>query len=231
MTDNNLPVITDDRDPYYYRTEVSNSDLSALAKEFKPDAWSYDVEKAYRFGTLLDCRITEPHKVDVFKRKIGSWVYTPEEMELSLEMKKAFYRDPFCSQLAAACTFQKITVVPRFRIQLDRIAFYLPFRCKWDLFIELVDIGGDIKTTTATTLKQFEEAVYYFDYDRQRAVYMDLEKRSNDFLIGISKVNQQVFKIPIKRGDRLFKSGEKKYKELAFQYWTMFGNLENINEL
>lgn len=218
-------------DPYYARPEVSNSDLTALKKIFMTAQEWGDVQAAYRFGTLLDCRITEPHKVDVYKRSCQGWIYTPEEMELSGEMKKAFYRDPFCANLANHCSFQKITIRPAHKITLpDGFTFELPMRCKWDLFVEAFDMSGDIKTTTAETQKQFEEAARYFDYDRQRAVYMDLEdsprlRRTKDILIGISKKNLRVFKIFIERGSPWYKDGRKKFEDLAFKYWYLFGDV------
>ena len=51
---------------------------------------------------------------------------------------------------------------------------------------------------------------------------MDLENRNNDILIFISKVNFKIFKIPIKRGDKIYRVGKAKYQELAFKYWTLF---------
>lgn len=87
-----------------------------------------------------------------------------------------------------------------------------------------VNWGGDLKSTTATTQKQFEEAVRYFDYDRQRAWYMDIAGSNQDVLIGVSKENFRVFKVPIRRDDDLYKSGFQKYNELAFKWWALFRN-------
>lgn len=87
--------------------------------------------------------------------------------------------------------------------------------------------GGDIKSTSATTQAQFESAVRQFDYDRQRFFYMNIAGSDKDVLIGISKENFRVFKVFIKRGDELWESGRQKCMELAFKYWTMFGDLKN----
>lgn len=85
-------------------------------------------------------------------------------------------------------------------------------------------MSADIKSTVCTTQKQFEECVKYFDYDRQRAWYMDIEGRCNDVLIGISKKNFKVFKVPVRKGSELYNSGRKKYEELAFKWWYLFGD-------
>lgn len=216
------------KDPYYGRPEVSNSDLSALKKYWQPEHIVYDIEQAYRFGTLIDCMITEPFKVDFFRFTCAGEQYRREDFERAEEMKKAFYRDPLCALMAKRSSFQKVSIRPVFPIRYGSFSFTLPVRCKWDLFVNEYDMSGDIKSTTATTQKQFEEAVRHFDYDRQRAWYIDIEGRSNDMLIGISKVNFKVFKVPTKRGSDLYNSGRAKYEELAFKYAYLFGDVRNF---
>lgn len=214
------------KDPYYALPQVSNSDLSWLKKQFIPDRGKViDLEQAYRFGTLIDCMITEPMKVDYFRMTCAGNYYTKDEFRLAEAMKKSFYRDPLCTMMAEKSEFQKVSKRYAFPIEYDGFRFRLDVRCKWDLFAQhSLRISGDIKSTTATTQKQFEEAIRYFDYDRQRAWYMDIEGTDRDMLIGISKKNCQVFKVPIERGGELYESGKRKYQELAFRWWTLFGN-------
>lgn len=219
-------IADDNKDPYYFRNEVSNSDLSWLKKYWEPQQYVIDLQKAFKFGTLIDCMITEPHKVNYYKLTCAGDQYEQSDFDKAISMKKAFYLDPFCSQMVKMCTFQKVTIVPNFEIQFNsKFAFKMDARCRWDLFCEKIDMGGDIKSTACTSQKQFEEAVRHFDYDRSRAWYMDLAGRNNDILIGISKVNFKIFKVPIKRNDSIYKAGFEKYKELAFRYWYLFGNL------
>lgn len=215
------------RDPYYSRNEVSNSELSWLQKYFEPEHVVIDKEKAFANGTLIDCMITEPERVNYFTRRVMNedYQFSEEEFEAAKEMKKAFYKDSFCAQLVRQCSFQKVSVVPQFQISYCGFKFSMPARCKWDLFCEGFDISADIKSTTATTQKQCEEALRYFEYDRSRAWYMDLENRNNDILIFISKKNFKVFKVPVKRGSQLYNEGKAKYQELAFKYWYMFGDV------
>src|SRR5690606_21539428 len=108
------------------------------------------------------------------------------------------------------------------KFSFEGVDFDLNTRCKWDLWADRLKYGGDIKSTAATTQKQFEEAVRFFDYDRQRAWYMNIAKSDKDFIIGISKKNFKVFKVPVRRGDELFNEGVKKYSELAFKWWSLF---------
>lgn len=213
-----------DKDPYYERAEVSNSDLSWLKKYWEPAQYFIDLQNAFKFGSLIDAMITEPEKVNYFSLTCAGEQYTKEDFEKAQAMKKAFYSDPFCASMVKQCVSQKNVIVPDFKIQLSTgFEFTLAARCRWDLFCEKIDLGGDIKSTSATTQKQFEEAIRELDYDRSRAWYMDLSKRNNDVLIGISKVNFKVFKVTIKRGDKLYQSGLDKYRELAFRWWTLFG--------
>lgn len=188
-----------------------------------------DLEKAYANGTLIDAMITEPEKVDYFKFKVQgeSYQYSSDEFEAAKEMKKAFYKDAFCAAFVKQCKFQHITYQPEFNISHDGFEFNLPAKCKWDLFRPDIDLSGDIKSTACTTQKQVEEAVRYFAYDRSRAWYMDLENRSNDILIFISKVNFKVFKVPVKRDSSIYKEGKAKYQELAFRWYYLFGDLKN----
>jgi hypothetical protein len=213
------------KDPYYGRPEVSNSDLGELKKYWMPQQIIYDVEKAYRFGTLIDCMITEPFKIDYFRLTCAGNTYSKDEFMLAEEMKKSFYRDAFCKMLADNSEYQKVSVNSKFMIEHDGFKFSLPVRCKWDLFaMPKLKISGDIKSTTAETQKQFEDACHHFDYFRQRAWYMDIENVDNDMLIGISKKNRKVFKVPVRRGDENYNEGKAHYQELAFRWWYLFGD-------
>ena len=99
--------------------------------------------------------------------------------------------------------------------------FTLDTRCKWDWWLSQCSFGGDLKTTFATSQKQFDEAVDFFDWDRSRAWYMDIARSNRDFIYGISKKNCKVFKKFIFRDDDIYNRGREKYEELAFQYWCL----------
>lgn len=211
------------KDPYYDRPEVSNSDLSWLRGQFSNSTFRGDQQKAYRFGTLIDCMITEKKKVDYYKRTCAGEVFSADEFEIAGEMKKAFYRDPLCRMMAEHSQTQKVGS-GRVAFNCRGFEFALYCRWKWDLFCGLHTVNGDIKSTTATTQKQFEEAVRYFQYHRQRAFYMNGEGTSRDMLIGISKKNFKVFKVPIERGSSIFREGEELATEWAFKWYQLFEN-------
>lgn len=206
---------------------VSNSDLGWLEKYWLPQKQVIDLEKAYANGTLIDCMITEAHKVDYFNHRVQgeTYQYSADEFANSEEMKKAFYRDEFCRQMVKQCSFQRISYRPRFQITYNGMTFMLPAKSKWDLFCESFDLSGDIKSTACTTQKQCEEAMYHFKYPRSRAWYMDLEGRNNDILIFISKVNYKIFKIPVKRDSEIYRLGKQEYEELAFRWAYLFQDI------
>lgn len=216
-----------EKDPYYSRGEVSNSDLSALAKYWMPGDLVYDIEIAYRFGTLVDAMITEQDKINYYKLTCAGEVYSRKEFDLAEGMAKSFWNDPLCALLAKNSEMQKVSTEPKFRIEYNGYVFYVSARCKWDLYAKhTLGITGDIKSTTATTEKQFIAACAHFQYFRQRAWYMDIENVEKDMLIGISKVNKKVFKVPIVRGGEFYQIGKEQYQELAFKHWYLFGNID-----
>ncbi len=208
-------------DNYYSRPEVSNSDLSELKKAlFGGD--NYDPTNAYKFGRLIDCMITEPDKVDEYQLKCDGDQY---EKETARQMRRAFMRDELCRTMLSNSVTQKVMVNSKMNFTYEGVPFSLPVRCKWDLWMTGFNYGGDIKSTAATTQKQFEEACRHFDYDRQRWWYMNIAGSNQDILIGISKVNFQIFKVPIRRGDDFFNSGKNKAEYLAFKYWQLYGDI------
>lgn len=213
-------------DPYYSRPEVSNSDLSKLKELLYPRERFGDIEKAYAFGNLIDAMITENDRVNYFKRTLDSYTYSREEMEQAEAMKKAFYRDEFCKMFIKDASFQHVSIQHNWPIENRGVEFQLNVRCKWDILKPKWKIGGDIKSTAAKTEKEFYEACEFFDYFRSRAWYMDIEGTDRDVLIGISKVNQKIFKIHINRGDKLYQKGKEEYQDLAFKYWVMFGDIK-----
>lgn len=222
-------------DQYYSRSEVSNSDLSSLRELLYPRPQFGDKERAFAFGTLIDFMITEPHKVDLYNLTVegqyAHFPFTQADFDLAKEMKKSYMKDPFCKMISENADFQSISISHDFPIVHNEFEFHLSagVRCKWDLLVRKWKMGGDIKSTMAKTQKEFEQACDHFDYFRSRAWYMDIEGTERDMLIGISKVNQKVFTIPITRGDKLYNYGKSQYQELSFKYWLYVDGFNNGN--
>lgn len=214
------------QDTYYQRSEVSNSELGWLEKYWLPQSLVIDLEAAYRFGSLLDAMITEPDKVNYFNYSVDGVLFSKEEFDKATAMKRKFFADSFCKNLAAQCEMQKVSVKENWTIDYNDFRFGLDVRCKWDFFRSDIDLSGDLKSTACTTQKAFEQSILHFNYDRQASFYMDIENKNNFMFIGISKAApHNIFKVPVKRGSDLYNSGKAKYQELAFRYWYLFGNL------
>lgn len=212
-------------DSYYSRSEVSNSDLTSLKNLLYPKLQYGDKEKAFRFGTLVDAIITEPERVNHYRLTVDDTQYTEDEFLLAKEMHKALKmearKDAFLASVLRTSDTQRSMVKKGQLFEYGRFLFTLDTRCKWDWFLPAVNFGGDLKSTFASSQKQFEEAVDFFDWDRSRAWYMDIAGSNNDFIYAISKKNCMVFKKFIQRGDETYNRGREKYEELAFKYWCL----------
>ena len=185
-------------DSYYSRSEVSNSDLTELKNYLYPRVQYGDKEKAFKFGTLVDALITENDRVRYDKLMVDDYLYTTEEFELGLEMRKAL------------------------RKEAEKDQFHLDTRCKWDWWLSAYNFGGDLKTTFAESQAQFDEAIDFFDWDRSRAWYMDIAGSNRDFIYAISKKNCKIFKHFITdRNHPTYIKGKEKYEDLAFKWWQL----------
>ena len=212
-------------DEYYNRSEVSNSDLTELKNLLHPRLQLGDKEAAFRFGTLVDAVITEPERVNFYRFTVDDVQYTEDEFRHAQEMHKSLRmearKDHFLAKVLEMAETQRCMVNRQQKFEYGGFPFTLDTRCKWDWFLPVMNFGGDLKTTFATTQKQFDEAVDFFDWDRSRAWYMDIAGSDRDFIYAISKQNGCVFKKFINRGDEIYNRGKEKYEELAFQYWCL----------
>lgn len=215
--------MSNNKDTYYSRSEVSNSDLTELKNILHPRMQLGDKEAAFRFGSLVDAIITEPSRVDYYNLTVDDVQYTDDEFRHALEMQKSLRcearRDAFLAKVLERADTQRVMVNHSQPLSYCGFDFSLDTRCKWDWW--LGSFGGDLKTTFASTQQQFEEAVDFFDWDRSRAWYMDIAHSSRDFIYAISKKNGCVFKKFICRDDAAYHRGREKYEELAFQLWCL----------
>lgn len=210
---------------YYSHPEVSNSDLTQLKNLLHPRLQYGDREAAFRFGSLVDALVTEPNRVNRYRFTVDDVQYTEDEFEHATQMLRALRsearRDAFLAKVLETADTQRCMFNKNQPFQYGGFSFSLDTRCKWDWFLTPYGFGGDLKTTFASTQKEFDEAVDFFDWDRSRAWYMDIARSDRDFIYGISKKNGCVFKKFINRDDAIYKRGREKYEELAFQYWCL----------
>lgn len=130
-------------------------------------------------------------------------------------------KDKFLANVLKLSNTQSVSINRNQVFDYSGFEFMLDTRCKWDWLLESANFGGDLKSTAASTQKQFEDAMDFFDWDRSRAWYMDIIGSDKDFIYAISKKNCKVFKYFITRGDKTYEKGKEKYMELAFKYWQL----------
>ena len=206
-------------DSYYSRSEVSNSDLTELKNYLYPRVQYGDKEKAFKFGTLVDALITENDRVRYDKLMVDDYLYTTEEFELGLEMRKALRKeaekDQFLAVVLAQSDTQKFMVNKQQEFYYGNFAYHLDTRCKWDWWLSAYNFGGDLKTTFAESQAQFDEAIDFFDWDRSRAWYMDIAGSNRDFIYAIFK------HFITDRNHPTYIKGKEKYEDLAFKWWQL----------
>lgn len=212
-------------DTYFNRNEVSNSDLTELKNLLYPRTQYGDKEKAFKFGTLIDAIITEPDRVDFYKLTVDDVEYLKEDFDLAIEMRKSLLvesrKDTFLANVLKHASTQSVSIRQNQVFDYCGFEFTLDTRCKWDFWLPALKFGGDLKSTAASSQKEFEEAIDFFDWDRSRAYYMDIVNSDYDFIYAISKKNCKVFKYFIQRGDKTYEKGKEKYLDLAFKYWQL----------
>lgn len=212
-------------DEYYNRPEVSNSDLTALKNLLHPHAEFGNKEAAFRIGNLVDAIVTEPDRVDWYMHTVDDVQYSEEDFHFGAELAKSLRshsrHDPFLAKVLEEADNQCCMISKGHRFTYGEFEFTLDIRCKWDWFMRQYGFGGDLKTTFASSQKEFEEAYDFLDIDRSRAWYMDIAGSDRDFVYAISKKNFRIFKVFIRRDDPIYMRGREKYEELAFQWWCL----------
>ena len=195
-------------DAYYQRSEVSNSDLTALKELLHRRPVFGDREAAFRFGSIVDAIITEPSRVDFLHMTIDGEPVNEDEFLHAREMQRALRaearRDPFLAKVLECAETQRYMVNKAQEFENGGFHFTLDTRCKWDWWLGAPHFGGDLKTCAAATQKEFEDAVDFFDWDRSRAWYMDIAKSDKDFIYAISKKNCTRLTLFIYRGDAIY---------------------------
>ena len=208
------------------KTTVSNSDLNWLQMEVLSSAQRLDFEQARKMSALVYAMITEPERVNYIYNTLDDEIYTPSEFDQCEKMKIAFKRDEYCAGLLAQTPGQtfKSNIV---ELTHGGFSFELKLACRYHIWNAAHNYGAGIQSTSAETAREFEKYVFHFDYDRKRVVYMLASGALRDSLIGISKINNKIFKIPIVRGDRFWNSGIEKLNEIGFKWWLYFDNFGN----
>ena len=172
---------------YFLNPNLSNSKLTHFGQEVGLlPKWS-DVEptEAYRLGTLFDFVATDSSKIDRLNKRLITTPYsfTNEELERSERMYKSLSNNTFYKQiLLLKPIYQREIYNDNFTLDGK---IYVPMKAKLDLF--LIGVVIDLKTTIATSQRQFEALCAEFGYFRQMILYMRMCGVKRSTIIGISK--------------------------------------------
>lgn len=211
---------------YFAHPYVSNSKLGQLAKDLSTED-QYDATDNFRLGTMVDAFVTAPKTVDWLRFKIigQTYDYTQKEFDTGRRMRDAALKDSFLGDFLKVCKFQTEYYSPDEPFYWNEVNFKLNIKCKYDLDYQPADMGGDIKSTAATTYAGFVQQCQRLCYPRGRYFYMRNSKYKMDFISGISKVfPHRVFNVFIKENSDLYMEGKHDCHELAFKYHSLYGN-------
>ena len=197
---------------YFDLPHASNSKIKEAHKVFQThQTFTIDTTKAFREGSAFDALTTE---IDQFNSN-------QVDVNKLLKMQKALKENIYYKTLFNDADKQAVFIEDNLPIEYEGLSYTIPAKCKYDLFKEI--IGGDIKTTVATSQEAFEKAALFLGYHVQGAWYMDIAQVDRFVIIGISKQNFRSFSIGIKRNDHLYNLGKELYQKYAVSWWKLSG--------
>lgn len=211
---------------YYDLPEVSCSDLKDLQRQYyvKEDTRFRNIE-ALHFGSLVDAMLTENRKVNYLLQTLteddGNVIhYEFDVFRFAMQMADKLRKDPLVALLLKVMVGQYV-----FRrtltLEHDGNIFNIQGRCKYDGFSKSHQSGVDYKMIAAGTYTGFLASIEFFDWDMQAAWYMDLGRIDRHWIIAGSKVNDEIFKLAVQRGDDVYEAGRRKYLIWAYR-WSIF---------
>ena len=128
-------------DTYYNRSEVSNSDLTALKEVMHPRPMFGDREAAFRFGTLVDALITEPDRVDYYHLTVDDVEYTDDDFRHAKEMQRSLrleaQKDPFLAKVLEL----RVSFLSRYSLQMGLVAGSVSLRWRLKDNLCLISTG------------------------------------------------------------------------------------------
>lgn len=200
---------------YYDLPQVSNSDLTALARACNalPDNRE-ELEDVFNFGSLVDAMLTESFRLSYGLRTLTDeygrvTYYTQEVWDQASTMVRQARKDKVIS-MALKQMIGQYVFVRRFVFTFGGLDEYLMMRCKFDQYHRALRMGMEYKTTSCRTKKQFREAVDHFHWDRAAHIYINLGRAESHWIKGISKETGEIFTIAVNKGHEIYTNGGQK---------------------
>lgn len=186
-------------DHIFNRKGVTNSALTRLKNELMGITPNYPV-RAMVFGSAFHELVLEPTGFN-----FAEWHLRPSEV-LKLKMMAM-------SVIQHQEAFDYIKQGAKEKTRCWETENIL---CKGKFDIDTWNTIGDLKTTSARSLREFKRDLVKYDYDRQAAFYLSCRKEARRFyFIGVQKREPyQVFFISHYQNTKFINKGRKKYKFL-----------------
>jgi hypothetical protein len=202
---------------YFAHPFVSNSRLTAFngGGGMPPES----LQRVFDFGSLVHAGILQFERLNVIESTLDDKPVNPDDMAVALKMRTAFYKNELCTRIRMQSLVEYEIYRANTQFEFEGRRFALDTKRKYDMIDLVNETGADIKTTSAETREDFVKHIDHFDYDRARVFYAAGSNVQRDVIIGISKINFQIFIVPMVFNDYLWKRGTAKMNKLCHDYW------------
>jgi hypothetical protein len=195
---------------YFNHSYVSKSNLVDLKRKLDPNSTQPEnLEQIFDLGTLIDVTLLEPHLANVDHK----------DYELAKTMANAIFKDRLLRDLIMMPDFKR-----KWEFYRNDL-FGLPARCQTDGVSKMISTIFEYKGLSVTSDKQFDEAIYTFDYDLGAAWYLETSKLKYTIIGAASKKQpDKVFKRLVDRDHKIYKRGILKAEVLTTAWKDFFGD-------
>jgi len=200
-------------DPYFKIPAISNSGLSAVARQLRGEPEFFCKQETLDFGNQLHEALFEP---EYYESKIAEAdslylvnKYKIENMVKSMNANTIYslLRNDFAARLEQVHTWTE-----------ERY----DMACKGKIDLWVRKIIGDAKSTDCTSLAQFKASIFEYGYDRQAVFYMDGTKAEKFIFFGIcKKAPFNTYTVIFNIDDEAMIEARKKYENLIDSYLSI----------
>lgn len=199
---------------YFLRDELSNSGMGYMIQKLSGESGYTPPQSVFLFGSVVDSILTGspmPDELeDAHPEVRDAFLLTANECAESWMSDKTnkMVHDTFDKQVA---------FVNELEISYEGVEFTVKGRCLCDFYREIENIIIDLKTTSATTQKEWLKSIQTYHYDRASAWYMDIVGCDTFVLRAVGKAYPYpLFNTVINRGSPLYLKGLEEYTHLCY---------------
>lgn len=196
---------------YYELPFISNSYLTEVKRELLNQP-TPDLTEVFEFGSLFHQLLLEPDKAD----------YSHPDLEVAQDMAEAVKEVGLVRSILNNSKFEA-------EKEFYKCINGIMCKSKLDGYIKPV-VGLELKSTSATSEKAFNQAIMSYDYDRQCAFYIDMANISQILIVGVSKTKvrkqHQIFKFLVIKDSPTYQAGKEKYLQLLNEVRKNYGQID-----